>query len=138
MACVNGRVIWVIKEFRFPTLDKHIIDLDLASESDTYCDEFKGRINSYGLEITELSTHIQGQLVAVHPAHDIMFDVFAPKNIKGKYKDRTAWATDQMKKAAIVSNKLDLTSHATFFGFIAVACYASLATTTSWFNRPWF
>ncbi|MCA0151953.1 sugar phosphate isomerase/epimerase family protein [Winogradskyella vincentii] len=104
------------KGIQIPTLDKHIIDLDIAAESDTYCDEFKGRINSYGLEITELSTHIQGQLVAVHPAHDIMFDVFAPENLKGKYKERTAWATDQMKKAAVVSNKLGLTSHATFSG----------------------
>jgi hypothetical protein len=27
-------------------------------------------IVGYGLEITELSTHLQGQLVAVHPAYD--------------------------------------------------------------------
>ena len=72
---------------QIPTLDKSIIDLDIASESQTYCDEFKGRINSFSLEITELSTHIQGQLVAVHPAHDIMFYVFAPEHLKGNYKD---------------------------------------------------
>ncbi|MFQ3306364.1 MAG: sugar phosphate isomerase/epimerase [Polaribacter sp.] len=74
------------KGIQIPTLDKSIIDLDIAATSQTYCDEFKGKINSYGLEITELSTHIQGQLVAVHPAHDIMFDVFVPKELKGKPK----------------------------------------------------
>lgn len=104
------------KGIQIPTLDKSIIDLDIAAESKTYCDEFKGKINSYGLEITELSTHIQGQLVAVHPAHDIMFDVFAPSNLKGKYKDRTAWAIDQMKKAGITSQHLGLKAHATFSG----------------------
>jgi sugar phosphate isomerase/epimerase len=101
---------------QIPTLDKSIIDLDIASESQTYCDEFKGKINSFGLEITELSTHIQGQLVAVHSAHDLMFDVFAPKELQGKPKERTLWAIDQMKKAAIVSRRLGLKTHATFSG----------------------
>jgi hypothetical protein len=35
-------------------------------------------VNEAGLEITELSTHLQGQLVAVHPAYDDLFDGFAP------------------------------------------------------------
>jgi sugar phosphate isomerase/epimerase len=104
------------KGIQIPTLDKSIIDLDIAAESQTYCDEFKGKINSFGLEITELSTHIQGQLVAVHPAHDLMFDVFAPKELHGKPKERTLWAVDQMKKAGIVSRRLGLNNHATFSG----------------------
>ena len=104
------------KGIQIPTLDKSIIDLDIAAESQTYCDEFKGKINSFGLEITELSTHIQGQLVAVHPAHDLMFDVFAPKEFRGKPKERTLWAVDQMKKAGIVSRRLGLNNHATFSG----------------------
>ena len=104
------------KGIQIPTLDKSIIDLDIAAESQTYCDEFKGKINSFGLEITELSTHIQGQLVAVHPAHDLMFDVFAPKGLQGKPKERTLWAVDQMKKAGIVSRRLGLHNHATFSG----------------------
>ncbi|KOY50561.1 sugar phosphate isomerase/epimerase family protein [Polaribacter dokdonensis] len=104
------------KGIQIPTLDKSIIDLDIAAESQTYCDEFKGKINSFGLEITELSTHIQGQLVAVHSAHDLMFDVFAPKELHGKPKERTLWAVDQMKKAGIVSRRLGLNNHATFSG----------------------
>ena len=104
------------KGIQIPTLDKFIIDLDIAAESQAYCDEFKGKINSFGLEITELSTHIQGQLVAVHPAHDLMFDVFAPKELHGKPKERTLWAIDQMKKAGIASRRLGLKNHATFSG----------------------
>ena len=104
------------KGVQIPTTDSRLIDLEKAAESETYCDEFNAKVNSYGLEITELSTHIQGQLVAVHPAHDVMFDVFAPDHLKGNYKGRTEWATQQMKYAAKVSNRLGLKAHATFSG----------------------
>lgn len=104
------------KGIQLPTLDSWLIDLDTAAESQTYCDELKGKINDYGIEITELSTHLQGQLVAVHPAYDQMFDNFAPKAFKNNPKARTAWAVDQVKKAAIVSRRLGITAHATFSG----------------------
>ena len=117
---LDGLCKWVkslgYKGVQLPTNDLRIMDLDKAAESETYCDELKGKVNDYGLEITELSTHIQGQLVAVHPAHDIMFDGFAPDNIKGNYKARTEWATDQVKKAALVSRRLGINAHATFSG----------------------
>ncbi|MBT8253158.1 MAG: sugar phosphate isomerase/epimerase [Flavobacteriaceae bacterium] len=101
---------------QIPTTDPRLIDLEKAAESQAYCDDLKGKINGYGLEITELSTHIQGQLVAVHPAHDIMFDAFSPDHLKGNYKARTEWATQQMKDAAIASRRLGLKAHATFSG----------------------
>ncbi|MBT8271333.1 MAG: sugar phosphate isomerase/epimerase [Flavobacteriaceae bacterium] len=104
------------KGVQIPTTDTRLIDLERAAESQTYCDEIKGLIGSYGLEITELSTHIQGQLVAVHPAHDIMFDVFVPDNLKGNPKARTEWAIRQMKHAAVASMHLGLKTHATFSG----------------------
>ncbi len=104
------------KGIQLPTLDKWLIDLDTAAESQTYCDDLKGKINAYGLEITELSTHLQGQLVAVHPAYDLMFDNFAPKEVKNNPKARTTWAIDQVKKAAIASQRLGLKTHATFSG----------------------
>lgn len=104
------------KGVQIPTTDPRLMDLEKAAESQTYCDELKGKINSYGLEITELSTHIQGQLVAVHPAHDIMFDAFAPEHLKGNYQGRTEWAIQQMKDAAVASNRLGLKAHATFSG----------------------
>ena len=77
------------KAVQIPTWDNRAIDLQKAAESKTYCDELKGKVNSYGLEITELSTHLQGQLVAVHPAYDIMFDNFAPDSVKNNPKERT-------------------------------------------------
>ena len=104
------------KGIQIPTLDSWLIDLDKAAESQMYCDELKGRINEYGLEITELSTHLQGQLVAVHPAYDLMFDNFAPDAVKNNPAARTEWAIDQVKKAAVASRRLGITAHATFSG----------------------
>ena len=67
---------------QIPTWDPRCIDLQKAAESKTYAEELKGMVNEAGLEITELSTHLQGQLVAVHPAYDDLFDGFAPDNVK--------------------------------------------------------
>ena len=104
------------KGIQIPTWETRLIDLNKAAESQTYCDELKGKIADYGLEITELSTHLQGQLVAVHPAYDIMFDNFAPDNLKNNPKERTKWAVEQVKNAAIASNRLGIKVHATFSG----------------------
>ena len=107
------------KGVQIPTWESRLINLDLAAESQTYCDELKGKINSFGLEITELSTHLQGQLVAVHPAYDLMFDGFAPSEVKNNPKARTNWAIEQVKNAATASQRLGLTAHATFSGSLA-------------------
>ncbi|OWK72110.1 sugar phosphate isomerase/epimerase [Pedobacter sp. AJM] len=104
------------KGIQIPTLDKRFIDLQKAAESKTYADDLKGTIASYGLEITELSTHLQGQLVAVHPAYDDLFDAFAPKELHKNPKARTEWAVQQMKYAAKASQNLGLNAHATFSG----------------------
>lgn len=101
---------------QIPTWDNRLIDLELAATSKTYCDELKGKIAAHGLQITELSTHLQGQLVAVHPAYDTMFDVFAPENLRGNAAARTAWAKQQLIQAAQASHNLGLTAHATFSG----------------------
>ncbi len=82
---------------QIPTTDRRCIDLKQAAESKTYADELKGLVNSFGLEITELSTHLQGQLVAVHPAYDVLFDGFAPENVRGNATARTEWAVQQLK-----------------------------------------
>ena len=104
------------KGIQIPTWENRLIDLTTAGESKTYCDELKGKINDYGLEITELSTHLQGQLVAVHPAYDLMFDGFAPDDCKNNPKKRTEWARNQMISAARASKHLDLDVSATFSG----------------------
>ncbi len=101
---------------QIPTWDARCIDLKKAAESKTYADELKGIVEAAGLQITELSTHLQGQLVAVHPAYDVMFDGFAPENVRGNAKARTEWAVQQLKYAAKASANLGLDAHATFSG----------------------
>ena len=101
---------------QIPTWDKRCIDLQKAAESKTYADELKGLVNECGLEITELSTHLQGQLVAVHPAYDSLFDGFAPENVRGNAKARTQWAVQQLNWGARASRNLGLNVHATFSG----------------------
>ncbi len=107
------------KGLQVPTSDPHIFDLKLAAESQGYCDEIKGGLAAYGLEITELSTHLQGQLVAVHPAYDALFDGFAAPEVRGKPVARQAWAVEQVKLAAKASQRLGLKAHATFSGALA-------------------
>lgn len=104
------------KGVQIPTVETRLIDLKLAAESKDYAQELKGKINSFGLEITELSTHLQGQLVACHPAYDSLFDGFAPKSVRGNPKARTAWAIDQVKLAAKASKNLGLKASVTFSG----------------------
>lgn len=104
------------KGVQIPTWDARCIDLKKAAESKTYADEIKGIVAAAGLEITELSTHLQGQLVAVHPAYDVMFDGFAPENLRGNAKARTEWAIQQLQYAAKASANLGLDAHATFSG----------------------
>jgi len=104
------------KGIQIPTWEGRLIDLKKAAESKTYCDELKGKVQSYGLEITELSTHLQGQLVAVHPAYDEMFDNFAPDDYKNNPKKRQAWAIDQLMSAAKASRNLGIDVHGTFSG----------------------
>lgn len=104
------------KGVQIPTWETRLIDLKLAAESKDYADEFKGIINDCGLEISELSTHLQGQLVATHPAYDTLFDGFAPKKLHNNPKERTAWAVEQLKLAAKASKNLGLNAHATFSG----------------------
>lgn len=99
-----------------PAWDKRCIDLEKVAESKTYADEYKGIAKEAGVEITELSSHLQGQLVAVHPAYNEMFDGFAPENMRGNPKARTEWAVNQLKLAAKASKNLGITQHATFSG----------------------
>ena len=104
------------KGVQIPTWDPRLIDLQKAAESKTYAEEIQGIVREQGMEITELSTHLQGQLVAVHPAYDLLFDAFAPDNLKNNPAGRTEWAVQQLKYAAKASQHLGLNAHATFSG----------------------
>jgi sugar phosphate isomerase/epimerase len=104
------------KGVQLPSWDDRCIDLTKAADSKAYADDLKGILKGIGLEITELSSHLQGQLVAVNPAYDALFDGFAPEEVRGNPKARTEWAVNQMKLAAKASENLGLKAHATFSG----------------------
>jgi sugar phosphate isomerase/epimerase len=104
------------KGVQIPTWDARLIDLERAASSKTYCDEIAGVCRDAGVEISELSTHLQGQLVAAHPAYGEMFDAFAPPDIRGDEKAKSKWAMEQVRLAAKASANLGLTAHATFSG----------------------
>jgi sugar phosphate isomerase/epimerase len=104
---------------QIPSWDARLFDLARAADSKTYCDEVRGILADAEVELTELSTHLQGQLVAVHPAYDIPFDGFAAVSVRGNPAARTEWAKDQLKLAAKASQNLGLTAHATFSGALA-------------------
>jgi sugar phosphate isomerase/epimerase len=107
------------KGVQVPSWDGRLIDLDKAAESQTYCDDFKGQAAANGIAVTELSTHLQGQLVAVHPAYDAGFDGFAAPGVRGNPKARQEWAVDQVKKALKASSRLGLNAMASFSGALA-------------------
>ncbi|TXC88965.1 sugar phosphate isomerase/epimerase family protein [Paraburkholderia azotifigens] len=99
--------------------DPRLVDLEQAAASQTYCDDLLGVVADAGVAITELSTHLQGQLVAVHPAYDVLFDGFAAPHVRGNPAARTEWAVQQLKCAAKASERLGLTAHVTFSGALA-------------------
>jgi len=99
-----------------PSWDGRCIDLKKAATSKTYCDELKGVAQQNGVEITELSTHLQGQLVAVHPAYDELFDGFAPEAVRGNPKARQEWAVQAVKDCLSASKNLGLSAMASFTG----------------------
>ncbi len=104
------------KGIQIPTWDKRCFNLELASKSKDYCEEISALVQKHGMVITELSTHLQGQLIAVSPAYDELFDSFAPKEFHGNSKGRSEWAKKQLEMAAKASQSLGLSSVATFSG----------------------
>ena len=88
------------KGVQMPSWDGRLFDLEQAAESKAYCEDILATLDHHGLPLAELSTHLQGQLVAVHPAYDAMFDGFADPSVRGNPSARQAWAVDQLMKAA--------------------------------------
>lgn len=104
------------KGIQMPIGDPRFLDIDLAAESKDYCDAINGELAELGVEITELASHLEGQLIAVNPAFDSLFDGFAPDEVKGNPAARSEWAQRQLMKAAKASGNLGLKAHATFSG----------------------
>jgi sugar phosphate isomerase/epimerase len=107
------------KGLQLPSNDARFLDLKRAAESKSYCEDLLGTLHKHNLSLTEISTHLQGQLVAVHPAFDKLFAGFGPQELRDRPKERQQWATEQMILAAQASRNLGLTAHATFSGALA-------------------
>ncbi len=115
---------------QIPTWDARCIDLKKAAESKTYADEIKGIVQSAGLEITELSTHLQGQLVAVHPAYDELFDGFAPEAYQEKSGSKTGLGSATIKICGYCIKKPGTQCPRQFQRCPALANFLSMAATT--------
>lgn len=107
------------KALQIPCNHPAIFDVERAAASQTYCDEVSGILAEHGLVISELSTHLEGQLVAVHPTYDAAFDAFAPAALHGDPQARQRWAVEKVRQAAVASGRLGLQAHATFSGALA-------------------
>jgi len=120
---LDGMARWAarlgFKGVQIPSWDGRLFDLKLAAESQDYCDHILGVVDAAGLVVTELSTHLQGQLVATHPAYDAAFADFAPAVLREDAKARQAWAVEQLLFAAKASQRMGLTAHASFSGALA-------------------
>lgn len=99
-----------------PTFDARILDLEKAASSEAYCEEITAMLAGHGLVITELSTHRQGHLMAIHPAYEGTLEVFMPEPVRGDRRAAEAWAREQLLLAAKASARLGLKRHVTFSG----------------------
>ena len=117
---IGGLAGWAaakgFKGVQVPTWDKRAIDLEKAAASQAYCDEYKGRLAEHGLIVTELASHLQGQLVALHPSFNLPADSFAPEKVRRNPKARQEWAVGQLMLAAKASERLGVDRHVTFSG----------------------
>ena len=117
---IEGLAGWAaakgFKGVEIPTWDRRVIDLAKAAESQSYCDDYKGRLAEHGLVVTDLASHLQGQLVALHPSFNLPADTFAPESVRHNPKARQDWAVDQLMLAAKASARFGLDRHVTFSG----------------------
>jgi sugar phosphate isomerase/epimerase len=104
---------------QIPTWDSRLFDLKGAAESKAYCEEIQSTLSANHVALTELSTHLQGQLIAVHPAYHEAFEGFAPESVRGNRSARQAWAVEQLRFAAKASANLGLNAHVSFSGALA-------------------
>jgi sugar phosphate isomerase/epimerase len=92
------------KGVQIPAWDSRVIDLNLAAQCKTYCDEYKGRLKEMRLEPTELAGYLAGQVLAVHPAYELLFEAFHPSGLRAR--ERTDWAAGELKKCIAASSNL--------------------------------
>ena len=90
------------KGIQIPTWDGRVFDLETAASSKSYCDAYKGKRREAGLEVIELAAYLQGQVLAMHPAYEVLFQSFYPGGLQDA--GRTKWAEDQLRKTIRASS----------------------------------
>lgn len=105
------------KGIQIPTWDRRVFDLDAASASKDFCDEYKGKRQESGLQVIELASYLQGQVLAMHPAYEILFQSFYPPGLRDA--ERTQWAEDQLRKTIVASRHFGTTNISVLSGGLA-------------------
>ena len=105
------------KGVQIPTWDSRVFDLDAAAESKSYCDDLKATLDSIGLQVTEVASHLQGQVLGIHPAYEVAFAPFYPAGLNDR--QRVEWAQDQLLKSVKASANLGLDSIPVLSGALA-------------------
>jgi hypothetical protein len=114
---------------QIPTWDTRAIDLEKASISKNYCDEYKGKLNEIGLEVVELASYLQEQamgMLGIPPVYEKLFQAFYPKNLNDS--QRVVWATDQLKKTVLASKNMGTKHISVLSGGLAWQFFLSLAS----------
>ena len=118
---LDGMAKWAAdlgyKGIQIPSGETCLFDLDKAAESKSYCQDVQGKLKNVGIEVTELAAHLQGQIMAVHPAFELGFQAFHPAGLNDK--EKLEWATGELKKVITASANMGLTSIPTFSGGLA-------------------
>lgn len=89
------------KGLQIPTWDTRVFDLNAAAKSKDYCEQYKGVLHENGLEMIELASYLQGQVMAIHPAYEMLCQSFYPAGLKDK--ERVQWATQELQKTTRAS-----------------------------------
>src|SRR5881628_1047357 len=84
------------KGVQIPAWDRRVFDLHQAAESQAYCDDYRATLANLGLEPTDVAGYLQGQVLALHPAYELLFDGFHPPGLRGA--QCAEWATGELKK----------------------------------------
>src|SRR6266542_3094727 len=89
---------------QIPAWDPRAIDLDAAAKSADYCDQYRAQLALHHVEPTELAAYLAGQVLAMHPIYESLFQGFFPRGLTGT--SRSEWAAEQIRQTIRASANL--------------------------------
>ena len=102
---------------QIPSWDERIFDLELAARSKAYCQDYVASVHRHGLQLIEIASYLQGQVMAMHPAYEKLFQAFYPTGLNDR--QRLAWASEQLAKSVKASAHLGTTNISVLSGGLA-------------------